>query len=248
MREFLSLYTIDLTRFDAFIEQSLADLIWYYVEHGIEESLYLPCIPIPGIDRSIQSYLAHPGSDVGVLLWDESLKQLKPMRLTERPSITDPFLSLKARDYLAMQDTAIFEGFLKAFSFCPTIEFVKAVSIGERVWWIASFLDYLKSNSTGNRAIHPPIVDLLRRILRGYDFERKEADDKYNLADFEFVVIPALEDDLRMGVWTENDVRFFLGYLHSLVGIEHPQFRTPPEFSNDINSFTDNDWNEWVYD
>jgi|SRR5688572_3809060 len=248
MREFLSLYAIDLPRFDILLGESLADILWYYVEHGVEESLYLPCIPILATDRSIHSYLAMPGSGVGVLLWDESLKQSKPIVLTERPSNIDPFLSLKARDYLAMEDSSTFKGFLNALSLCPNLEFVKAVSVEERAWWLASFLDYLKFNSTGNRGIDLRIIDLLYKTLRGYDFERKEADDKYNLADLEFVVIPATEDDLRMGVWSENDVRFFIDYLRSLVGIDHPQFGTPPEFRTASVTLTESDWNEWVYD
>jgi len=248
MKEFLSLYAIDLPRFDNFLGESLADILWYYVEHGVEESLYLPYIPIPGTDRSIHSYLAMPGSGVGVLLWDESLHQTKPIVLTERPSKIDSFLSLKARDYLAMEDSGTFKGFLNALSLCPTIEFVKAVSVEERAWWLASFLDYLKSNSTDNRDIHLRILDLLQKTLRGYDFERKEADNKSNLADLEFVVIPAREDDLRMGVWSENDVRFFIDYLHRLVERDHPQFGTPPEFRTASDYLAESDWNEWVYD
>ena len=155
----MSLYAVDLPRFDIFLEESLADILWFYVEHGVEESLFLPTVPLLGTDQSVHSYLAD-SSGVAVLMWDESLKQLKPMRFKERPSITDSFLSLKARDYFARVDTAWFKQFLNSLSLCPTIKFVKAVSVEERVWWIASFLGYLKSHSTADRDIHLRTIDL----------------------------------------------------------------------------------------
>lgn len=249
MSEFLSLYILDLPRFDAFLGESLADILWYYVEYGVEESLFISSIPIAGSDLSIHSYLANPGSGVSVLLWDENLERLKPIVLTERPSIADPFLSLTARDYFAMEDAGWFKQFLNSLSLCPTIEFVKAVSVEERAWWIASFLDYLKSNSTDNRDAHLRIIELVnKKILRGYDFERKEDDDSYNLANLEFVVVPATEYDIRMGVWSENDVTFFISFLHSLGGRDDTQFKTPPEFADFPSSMAGSDWNEWVYD
>ena len=249
MIEFLSLYVVDLSRFDAFLGESLADILWYYVEHGVEESLFVPTIPVAGTDSSIQSYLANPASGVSVLLWDENLKQLKPIFLTERPSISDPFLSLTAREYFAREDAGWFKQFLHSLSLCPTIEFVKAISVEERPWWIASFLDYLKSISTDNRQAQERMIELLhKKTLRGYDFERKETDDKHNLTNLEFIVVPATESDLRMGVWTENDLAFFIHFLNSLVGRDDPKFKTPPEFANFLTPMADSDWNKWVYD
>jgi len=249
MSEFLSLYVVDLPRFDAFLGESLADILWYYVKHGVEESLFIPCVPIDGSDWSIHSYFAHPGSGVSVLLWDKNLKQLKPTVLTERPSISDPFLSLTARAYFAMEDAGWFKQFLHSLSLCPTIEFVKAVSVEERAWWIASFLDYLKSNPTGNRDALLRSIELLhKRTLAGYDFEKRETDDKYNLTKLEFVVVPATEYDIRMGTWSENDVRFFINFLHALAGKDYTQFKTPPEFADFPTSMADSDWNGWVHD
>src|SRR5688572_7177690 len=223
MREFLSLYVVDLPRFDTFLGESLADILWYYVEHGVEESLFLSCIPIPGTDQSIHSYSADPGIGVGVILWDESLKQPKPIVLTERPSNIDAFLSLKARDYLAMEASSTFQGFLNALSLCPTIEFVKAVNVEERAWWLVSFLDYLENVPKSNGDVHVRIIDLLHKILRGCDFGREVPGKKYDLGDFTFAVIPANEDDLRMGIWTEGEVLYFTDYLHSLLGMDCPR-------------------------
>ena len=249
MSEFLSLYVVDLPRFDAFLGKSLADILWYYVGHGVEESLFIPSVPTAGSDVSIKFYLASPGSGVSVLLWEENLKQLKPIFLTERPPISDPFLSLTARDYFAMEDAAWFKQFLNSLSLCPTIEFVQAVSVEEHAWWIASFLDSLKSKSADNRDAHLRVTELLHnKTLRGYDFERREADERYNLVNLEFVVVSATEYDLRMGVWSENDVTFFTGFLRSLVGRDNFQFKTPPEFADFPPSMADSDWNEWAYD
>jgi hypothetical protein len=141
---------------------------------------------------------------------------------------TDPFLAMKAREYLTTNSSYEISKFLRALEACPESNAVRTVSWSYRRWWIGSFLDYVDLNHYASPEEYSKLVAMLHKVLRNGNCGKTIPKNPYQLSDLEFPVIPDEDIDHYMGVWTPDEVKFFVSLVHRLFEQRIPIFSTPP--------------------
>jgi hypothetical protein len=240
MREFLSFYLTDVFKFDTFIDTTLDSLLWNYTKCGQEKTLYLPCATISS--SSALAYLAIPDSGVFVQTADGI-----PQPIQQHSLNNDTVLSLKTRDYLSQMESSELKEIIDCFSSCSNVDFIKALIVEERWWWIGSLLDGIQrlEGAEGDNSVK--IATLFQRVLRGYDCGISLHKRAYNLSDINFPVIPSSESEVKMAAWTEEETAFIATYLDALSPVRLPQLNAP-SLEGYLPPMTDVEWAEWVYD
>lgn len=220
MGVYISLYAIDLPQFRDFLDQSLASALWLYAENGSQAwPLYFTAL-----EPSLTRYISSPKIGVQMHKVGQSL-----VNLTRSETCADPFLSTKLQDFLNNSDSFALNFVLRALALCASINWVQQISSEGRRWWIGSFLDYVEQDATLSPASYAQLVALFQKVLRGYNCGKTLPKLEYELANFNFPVIPVEDADLWMGVWTETEVRFVLDFLHSVLTRNNPYFKAPTE-------------------
>jgi hypothetical protein len=132
---------------------------------------------------------------------------------------------------------------------CDTAQapWVRRISAGKRRWWIGSFLEYVDRSPQLGPQERGILHSIFAKLLRGCDCGAR-------LRCAPIVDTPmlgttsALDDpDLRVGLWSAEDVSFVLLVLDVVVAVEQPSFRAPAGRVG-IAPSTDDDWNTLVWE
>jgi hypothetical protein len=225
----ISIYAVDVPKFEAFVQQLLVSVLWYYADYG------------PATNQSLHFYgeLNYSANhEYGVSAW----KDQKRRKLRDRSEIPEPLLAQTLRDYLTREESITLLSVLGCLSQCVTVDWCKEITRGYRRWWIGSFLDYLDRVDWVNRQDYLAIAELVQKVLRPYDCGKALPKKQYELGDFTFPIKPASEPDYYMGVWTASEAQFAMLLIRELLEEHEPRFTAPPDTSDDGT-----DWNEWVH-
>ena len=238
----ISLYVVDLPQFEAYLEEPLGDILWYYAENG--QNTQKPLTFFQEVERSRVSnlYWAVPDKRVKIRRWPDK----KWTSLAKGAEYPDSFLLEKAHDYLIKEESFALRNLFDCLSYCPALNWVRSMSKGYRRAWIGSLLDYADNDPRISSDKYAAIVTLFQKVLRHYNCGKPLPERRFTLSDFRFPVIPTGDESLWMGVWTDSELAAMLRFLRKLTSEPEPFFRAPPE-STGIEPDTDDEWNEWVW-
>jgi hypothetical protein len=231
-------YAVDLPEFDAFLNETLADLFCRYVRDGNDPAKRLTLTAA----NSFDTYSATPGDSVVALAGDAPDRHWE--QLTKQQIRSSAFLQRTAREHLSNGSTIQAHWLLGAFCNCNGIDFIEPLILGHTRWWIGTLLQF--AHRALARDDYEKLEHLFRRILRGLDcgFEIPSNDVGVNLGGLPFT----LEDDLdfRFGRWSEDEsisATLLLSYILTLSPTFNRDTRRPIGIGP-----SDSEWHQWVYD
>ncbi len=233
---------VDLPQFEAYLEEPLGDILWYYAENGEDTQNPLTFFQETKQSRVSNLFWSMPGKGVNMRRWPDK----KWQSLTKGAEYPDSFLLQKAHAYLIKTESYALHNLLDCLSCCPALTWVQSISTGYRRAWIGSLLDYADCDPRISADEYLTIVTLFQKVLRHYNCGKPLPERQFTLSDFRFPVIPADDTGFWMGVWTDSELTLMLRFLNKLTSEPKPFFRAPPE-STGIEPDTDDEWNEWVW-
>jgi hypothetical protein len=232
----ISFFALDLPQFEAFIDQSLADVLWFYASQEIEFNRALEVCK-QETDEIFWIYRVVPGQ-MQFIYRIPGPGPIQPP-LTKEALYSDPFLTTTTiREYLKQRDSNLtMLIWLECFAACSSLPWITLLSENYRRWWIGSFLYGAEQRLTSGD--YERAVALFQKILRGYNCDQPLPDRRYSIEDFQF---PILNNDSgrEIGVWTSDEIAHALRLFEACEGLI---FTGPPN-----SLWRDNtDWNTLVW-
>jgi hypothetical protein len=231
----ISIYAVDEPKFAALVDRPLRDLLQFHAANGsrpneslhfcdVERDLYFHSSPQAGLTF-------HGGN--------QPLAEV-PVEIFE----LDSFLDRPAREMLQTDSSLALEIFVDRLSACPSIDCIKEITSGYRRWWIGSLLDAARTAPMVEPDEYRAVETMFRRLLGPYscgdDLDGIDAAPSRN----DFVIVP--EDSQGMSVWTLNEVKTLIHFIHSLIEKEAPRFHATRGRIG-IAVKTEDEWNEWLH-
>lgn len=221
-------YAIDLPRFDAFLDSTLAELLSRYRRDGIgDDSLEF------GTDwHKGHSFIAMPRRPIFSLRavgFGREASEFTDEELHEFPE-----LSRSAREHFSGGSTYELKWLFQSFSNCHGIDFVERLLDGPRRWWIGSILQFAHTCLAASD--YDELSLLFRKLLRGWDCGYPIPSGDVGVVTDGFPISLEANPDFRFGRWTEKDVSKATSLLSEIMS-SSPTFSCPPELRPDEDNW-----------
>lgn len=234
----ITFFAVDLSPFERSLNWSVGELMKYVQIHSTEEDIPL--------------FLAefYTDTEIGWARYCISCERTifrghTPMSVADVD--TDPLLAISCRDYLAQGKAWHLDWVLVALASCPAAAWVHELSSGYKCHWIGSLLDWVQRAGVLSAGDYARYESLFLKVLRGWDCGAHLNGPETQLSDFDFPVLPAVDNGKGgISIWTADEIDFFLRCTKHLLSLE-PQFGIPPTWRTHSLAGTDDEWNDWVY-
>ncbi|HXB59323.1 MAG TPA: hypothetical protein VNU95_07150 [Candidatus Acidoferrales bacterium] len=232
----INAYAVDLPKFDAFLNTSLADLLLQYQRNGIDGDTKFQF----SIGNAPEHFCAIPGGVIYAFMGEGAARHRE--EFTEDKLRVIEILQQPARKHLSSENIYQALCLLRAFGNCKGIDFIKQLIDGHRRHWIGSMLQSAQPILTLSefKELEFLFVRILRDINCGF---------KMSIGDAGFVrdglpFVPEDDPDKRFGRWSEKECSSAILLLSKIMAAS-PRFERPPEFSALAD---DGDWHDWTRD
>lgn len=231
----ISAYAVDLPKFDAFLNTSLADLLLQYQRDGIEKETRFSF----SLGNTPDHYFTTPQGSIEAFLGEGS--ERKRHIITEDQLRSIDALQHTAREHLSNDNIYQAYWVLEAFSNCKGINFIKRLINDHHRWWIGSLLQSAKSVLDANE--YKECEHLFARILRDYKSGFNMSIEQVGFISEGLPFKPDNDPDLQFGRWSEKECSVAVSLLTRVMA-SSPTFSRP---SGPIGiAPDDSEWHAWT--
>ncbi|MGE3316926.1 MAG: hypothetical protein AB7O26_17555 [Planctomycetaceae bacterium] len=133
--------------------------------------------------------------------------------------------------------------FLRGFNGCSGLDFLHAVEMPDRRWWIGSVLHYGR-DAFADPSEYDELVLLFRRILRGWNCGADMPEGDVGIRPEMPIRLDDEDPNLRAGFWTKTETEWLLDRMEFLLATDI-EFGKPPD-SPDMYPDTPDECDSWV--
>lgn len=235
----LSLYALNLPRFEEFLDLTVGEALWFYADQPPVHEF--PVLSAEQADTRIR-YFARPGEGVRYSNGDK----IVPLA----PQVTEhiPLLETSLADYLLEGSSLHLKGLLMCLCAADP-DCGRIICEAENPWWIGTLLAYVESLVGAEDETMIALELLAQRLLRGANSGKATTATVPTLLDLDLPVLPADEHDLPVGWWTAQEADYFRQVVEWVGSQGMPTFAAPSparQRQMEIPGKTDEEWTAWV--
>ena len=211
----ISLYALDLARFEEHLKKPLVDLLRDYARKGKQEEPGL-CIFEEGMAQGIRCYYARPGR---IFVWDTTRRtgdQVLNHDLREEELGGIAYLRRSLGDHLKSSDVSQLRNVCSAFSEWDEPSFSNALLRGYKHGPPGALVQIARRIFGSDHPRTMRLLSLFQKVYRSLATDDPIKGRIYELSEFEFPLKPREDCDVWLSVWEEEEAWFVVETLDLL--------------------------------